>query len=46
MYTGVSVVLLAHELQLTAWNGRVFLKITVFWVQILNQDLPGLRQDC
>ena len=45
MYTGVSAVLLAHELKLTTWNGRLNLKITVFWVKILNQDLLDARQD-
>jgi hypothetical protein len=45
VYTGVSAVLLAHELKLTAWNGRLYLKITVFWVKILNQFLPDARQD-
>ena len=45
MYTGVSAVLLALELKLTTWNGRLYLKITVFWVKILNQDLPDARQD-
>jgi len=45
MYKGVSAVLLAHELKLTAWNGRLYLKITVFWVKILNQYLSDTRQD-
>lgn len=44
MYTGVSAVLLAHELKLTTWNGRVCLKVSVFWVKILNQDFPDARQ--
>jgi hypothetical protein len=45
MYTGVSAVLFAHELKLTTWNCRLYLKITVFWVKILNQYLPDARQD-
>jgi len=45
MYTGVSAVLLAYELKLTIWNGRLYLTITVFWVKILNQYLPDATQD-
>jgi hypothetical protein len=45
MYAGVSAVLLAHELKLTTWNGRLNMKVIVFWVKILNQDLLDARQD-